>query len=123
MNKIKIAIADDYKVFREGLSITVEIDEQMEVIMEAGNGEELLAKMKAHLPDVVIMDFKMPVMDGMQATRLIKEQYPSVKVIVISMYEDEKFVTSFNECGADGYLLKNAEPEEIRQMIHDVTGK
>ncbi len=84
MNKIKIAIADDYEVFREGLIITLEMDDTIEVIMEADNGESLLAKMEHALPDIVIMDFKMPVMDGMKATRLIKQQYPHIKVIVIS---------------------------------------
>ncbi len=123
MNKIKVAIADDYQVFREGLAITLCFNDDMEVIMEAENGEELLTKMKTGLPDVVIMDFKMPIMDGMKATRKIKELYPSVKVVIISMYEDEKFVTSFNECGADGYLLKNAEPDEIRQMVYNVINK
>jgi DNA-binding NarL/FixJ family response regulator len=123
MNKIKIAIADDYEVFREGLIITLEMDDTIEVIMEADNGESLLAKMEHALPDIVIMDFKMPVMDGMKATRLIKQQYPHVKVIVISMYEDEKFITSFHECGADGYLLKNAEPDQIRELVHEVLAK
>jgi DNA-binding NarL/FixJ family response regulator len=123
MSKIKIAIADDYEVFREGLIITLEMNDDMEVIMEAENGETLLAKMELALPDVVIMDFKMPIMDGMKATRLIKQRYPAVKVIVISMYEDEKFIASFNECGADGYLLKNAEPDEIRQLVYDIVTK
>jgi DNA-binding NarL/FixJ family response regulator len=123
MKKINIAIADDYQVFREGLIITLSYDDDMEIILEAENGEELLEKMKTILPDVVLMDFKMPVMDGMKATRIIKELYPTVKVVVISMYEDEKFITSFNECGADGYLLKNAEPEQIRQMVYEVMNK
>jgi DNA-binding NarL/FixJ family response regulator len=123
MKKINVAIADDYQVFREGLIITLSYNDDMEVILEAENGEELLEKMKTALPDVAMMDFKMPLMDGMKATRIIKQLYPSVKVIVISMYEDEKFITSFNECGADGYLLKNAEPDQIRQMIYDVVNK
>jgi DNA-binding NarL/FixJ family response regulator len=118
MNKIKIAIADDYEVFREGLIITLEMNDDMEVIIEAENGEALLTQMEQALPEVVIMDFKMPVMDGMKATQLIKQRYPAIKVIVISMYEDEKFISSFNECGADGYLRKNAEPDEIRQLVY-----
>lgn len=117
MKKIKLAIADDYPVFREGLLITLSADEQFDVIIEADNGAELLEAMAKQLPDIVIMDYKMPVMDGTEATRRIKELYPSVKVLVISMYEDPKFVNYLMENGADGYLLKNEEPETIRQAI------
>ena len=117
MKKIKIAIADDYAVFRDGLLITLSADERNEVIIEANNGEELLAAMQHRLPDLVLMDYKMPVMDGSAATRRIKELYPSVKVLVISMYEDPRFKEHLAASGADGYLLKNAEPEEIREAI------
>lgn len=120
MKKIRLAIADDYPVFREGLLITLSADEIFEVIIEADNGAELLQAMEKQLPDIVIMDYKMPVMDGTEATRRIKELYPSVKVLVISMYDDPKFVTRLTESGADGYLLKNEEPEEIRKAIYDL---
>lgn len=120
MKKIKLAIADDYPVFREGLLITLSADERFDVIIEADNGAELLRAMAKQLPDIVIMDYKMPVMDGTEATRRIKELYPEVKVLVISMYEDPKFVTHLLESGANGYLLKNEEPEIIRQAIIDL---
>jgi DNA-binding NarL/FixJ family response regulator len=117
MQKIKIAIADDFAVFREGVKIMLELEDDMEVIAEADNGKELIAQLKIHLPDVIIMDYKMPEMDGIQATSILKSTHPSIKIIFMSMYEDEKFIQSFNDCGADGYLLKNAEPEEIRNKI------
>lgn len=120
MKKIKLAIADDYPVFRDGLLITLSKDEDLEVIIEANDGNELIEAMKQELPDIVIMDYKMPVMDGAEATRKIKEQFPSVKVLVISMYEDPKFRSHLAESGADGYLLKNAEPEEIRKAVRDL---
>lgn len=123
MKKIKLALADDYPVFRDGLLITLSADDDIEVIIEANNGEELLSAMKSSLPDIVLMDYKMPVMDGSEATRKIKELYPSVKVLVISMYEDPKFKTHLEESGADGYLLKNAEPEEIRKAVRDLAGQ
>jgi DNA-binding NarL/FixJ family response regulator len=120
MPKFKIAIADDYPVYRDGLQVTLSSDENMEVIIEADNGQELLEKMNTGLPDLVIMDYKMPVMDGMLATRLIKEKYPSVKVLVISMFHDEKFISHLMDNGADGYLLKDAEPEQIMSTIHQL---
>lgn len=120
MPKFKIAIADDYPVYRDGLQVTLSADENLEIIFEADNGQELLEKMNAELPNLVIMDYKMPVMDGMSATRLIKEKYPSVKVLVISMFHDEKFINHLMDNGADGYLLKDAEPEQIMSTIHQL---
>jgi DNA-binding NarL/FixJ family response regulator len=117
MHKIKIAIADDYPVYREGLQVTLSANENLEVIFEADNGRELLEKMAIQLPDLVIMDYKMPEMDGMAATRIIKDKYPAVKVLVISMYQDEKFIRHLMDNGADGYLLKDAEPEQILSSI------
>ncbi len=120
MPKFKIAIADDYPVYRDGLQVTLSADENLEIIFEADNGQELLKKMNAELPDLVIMDYKMPVMDGMAATRMIKEKHPSVKVLVISMFHDEKFINHLMDNGADGYLLKDAEPEQIMSTIHQL---
>jgi DNA-binding NarL/FixJ family response regulator len=118
MPTFKIAIADDYPVYRDGLQVTLSADENLELIYEADNGKELLDKMEGSLPDLVIMDYKMPVMDGMTATRQIKEKYPSVKVLVISMFHDEQFIRHLMDNGADGYLLKDAEPDEILSAIH-----
>lgn len=123
MNKIKIAVADDYKVFRDGLAITLTHDDDMEVIIEAANGQELLDAVKEKLPDLIIMDYKMPVMDGIEATKTIKTLFPSVKILVISMYEDEEFVSRLMQGGADAYLLKNAEPEVIRRSVRELCSK
>ena len=89
MKKTTIALADDYSVYREGLQVTLSGDESLEVIIEADNGKILLEKMETAVPDIVIIDYKMPEMDGMEATRLIKQRYPAVKVLVISMYHDQ----------------------------------
>jgi DNA-binding NarL/FixJ family response regulator len=120
MSKIKIAIADDYKIFRDGLKVGLSGDENMEVIMEADNGEELLKALETQTPDVIIMDLKMPVMGGIEATQLVKEKYPAIKILIISMYEDEKFISHLMKIGADAYLLKNAEPEQIRYTIYNL---
>lgn len=120
MKKIKIAIADDYKIFREGLKVSLGQDDNLQVLTEADNGEDLLKAIESKQPDVIIMDLKMPIMDGMEATQVVRKKYPAVKVLVVSMYEDDKFIIHLMEIGANGYLLKNAEPDEIRKAIYAV---
>jgi DNA-binding NarL/FixJ family response regulator len=120
MGKIKIAIADDYKIYRDGLKVGLSADENLDVIMEADNGEDLMKELEKQSPDVIIMDLKMPIMDGMEATKAVRKKYPSIKVLVVTMYEDDKFIIHLMENGANGYLLKNAEPEDIRKSIYAV---
>lgn len=120
MSKIKIAIADDYKIFREGLKVGLSADEALEVVLEADNGEDLLKGLETITPDIILMDLKMPLMDGMEATREVRKKYPTIKVLVVSMYEDDKFIIHLMENGANGYLLKNTEPDEIRRSIYAV---
>jgi len=120
MSKIKIAIADDYKIFREGLKVGLSADDSLEIIAEADNGEDLIKALETSSPDVIIMDLKMPIMDGMEATKIVRKKYPAMKVLVVSMYEDDKFIIHLMENGANGYLLKNAEPDEIRRSIYAV---
>ena len=120
MSKIKIAIADDYKIFREGLKVGLSGDENFEVIFEADNGEDLLKALETATPDVIIMDLKMPIMDGMEATIAVRKKYPAIKVLVVTMYDDDKFIIHLMENGANGYLLKNTEPDEIRKSIYSV---
>ena len=120
MSKIKIAIADDYKIYRDGLKVGLSADENLEVVAEADNGEDLLKLLEQYTPDVILMDLKMPIMDGMEATKVVRKKYPAIKVLVITMYEDDKFIIHLMENGANGYLLKNTEPEEIRKSIYSV---
>ncbi len=120
MNKIKVAIADDYKIFRDGLKVGMSSDENLEVVLEADNGEDLLKGMKDTEVDVILMDLKMPIMDGIQATKEVKKTYPATKVLAVTMYDDDKFIIHLMENGANGYLLKNAESEEIRKAIYAI---
>src|SRR5438128_144458 len=120
MSKIKIAIADDYKIFRDGLKVGMSEDDNLEVVLEADNGEELLQGMKSQKVDVVIMDLKMPIMDGMQATKELRKHFASTKVLAVTMYDDDKFIIHLMENGANGYLLKNADSAEIKKAIYAV---
>ena len=120
MSKIKIAIADDYKIFRDGLKVGLSMDDNLDVIAEADNGEDLLKLLETIHPDIILMDLNMPILDGMEATKRVKKQYPTIKVLVVTMYDDDKFIIHLMEIGANGYLLKNAEPEEIRKSIYAV---
>ena len=118
--KIQIAIADDYKAFRDGLKKCIAADASLEIILEAENGQELISGLEKKLPDVILMDLKMPVMDGMEATQIIKKRFPAIKILVVTMYGEDEFILRLKNIGADGYLLKNAEPGEIRRSIHAI---
>ncbi len=120
MKKIKIAIADDYKIYRDGLKVGLAQDDSLEVVLEADNGEDLLNGLEESTPDVIIMDLKMPIMDGMEATKEVRKKFNAIKVLVVTMYEDDKFIIHLMEIGANGYLLKNADSDEIRKAIYSV---
>ncbi|HEV7333664.1 MAG TPA: response regulator transcription factor [Flavisolibacter sp.] len=123
MNVIKVAIADDHKIFRKGVILSLRPYTNIKFVLEAENGDELLAGLAEASPDVVLMDLRMPQKDGIETTKIISKQYPNMFVLVLSMYEDERFVSHLMENGANGYLLKNAEPQEIRKAIMDVFEK
>lgn len=123
MEVIKVAIADDHKIFRKGVILSLRPFTNIKFVMEAENGEELLNGIAEAEPDVVLMDLRMPLKDGIETTKVLSKQYPNIHVIVLSMYEDDRFVSHMMENGANGYLLKNAEPQEIRRAIMDVFEK
>ncbi len=120
MNEIKVAIADDHKIFRKGVILSMRSYTNIKFVMEAENGEELLEKIPEAEPDVVLCDLKMPIKDGIDTTKLITKNFPNIRVIILTMYEDERFVGHLMDCGAAGYLLKSTEPAEIKRAIMDV---
>ena len=120
MKKIKLMIADDHCLFRQGLISLIEDFKDMEVIGDAENGKILIEKIKKQKPDIVLMDLNMPIIDGMEATRYIKEKYPDIKIIILTMHDDEKFILHLIETGVNAYLLKNAEFAEVETTIKKV---
>jgi len=123
MKPIKLAIADDHKIFRNGLKATLEDCADFSLIIEASNGKELIGQLANQIPDVILMDIKMPEMDGMQTTAHIRQHYKDIKVLALSMHNEDKYIVDMMKAGASGYLLKNAEPEEIIEAIKTVNQK
>jgi DNA-binding NarL/FixJ family response regulator len=120
LEEIKVGIADDHKIFRKGVILSMRQYTNIRFVFEAENGEELMAQIPEHKPDIILCDLKMPVKDGIDATKAITKDYPGIRVIVLTMYEDDRFVGHLMDCGAAGYLLKNTEPAEIYKAISDV---
>lgn len=120
MSLIKVAIADDHKIFRKGVILSMRPYTNIKFVMEAENGEDLLARIPESDPDVVLCDLRMPIKDGIDTTKQITKDFPNIRVIILTMYEDERFVGHLMDCGAAGYLLKSTEPSEIKSAVMDV---
>jgi NarL family two-component system response regulator LiaR len=120
VSRIRILIADDHAVVREGTRRFLEQEEDLEVVAEAADGEEAIRLAGSLKPDVAIMDIAMPKVDGIEATRQIKQKYPSVAVLVLSAYDDDQFIFSLLEAGAAGYLLKSVRGNELIDAIRSV---
>lgn len=121
--EIKVAIADDHKIFRKGVILSLRHYTNIKFVLEADNGEDLLNQLDEAKPDVILMDLRMPIKDGIEATKFISKHYPNIAVIVLTMHEDDRFVTHLMENGANGYLLKSTDPAEIKKAITDVVSK
>ena len=122
--KIKIAIIDDHTLFRNGVAALMGEFHELKIIFEAGNGEQMQEMIKKHpLPDVILMDINMPVMDGYAATAWIKGAFPAVKVLALSMFEDDKAVIRMIRSGASGYVLKESKPRELLEAIKAIYTK
>lgn len=116
---IKVLIVDDHYVVREGLRRILDKDEEIEVIGEARSGEEAVVKAFSLAPDVIIMDLKMPGMDGIMATYEIKQKMPDINILVLTLYAED-FINQAVEAGVSGYLLKDSDSEQITKAVHQV---
>jgi DNA-binding NarL/FixJ family response regulator len=120
MDIIKVAIADDHKIFRKGVILSLKPYHNIQFVLEAENGEELIQGVEDAKPDIILMDLKMPVKDGIETTKYLNKHFPAIRILILTMYEDERFVGHLMDSGANGYLLKSTDPEEIKQGIMDV---
>jgi len=113
----RILIVDDHPTLREGLRAILDTQDDFEVVGEAANGEEAAVKVESLLPDVVLMDLEMPVLDGVEATRRIHDRLPAIPVIVLTAFDTDDRIIGAVEAGAQGYLLKGATRDEIFRAI------
>ena len=120
MSTIRIAVVDDHSLFRKGMISILQQVSDFEVVMEATNGLEFLHKLPQTPVDVVLMDLQMPQLDGTKTTEIIRERFPNTKVIILSMHDEDKYILHLMEIGANGYLLKDNDPEEVEKAIRKV---
>ena len=121
MKKIKVLLVDDQTLFRESLRSVLETRaEDIEVVGVAANGNEALELLLPDLPDVVLMDIRMPEMNGVECTRIIKERYPEIRVLMLTTFDDDEYVVEALHIGAAGYLLKDVPPAELISAIRAV---
>ena len=122
-DRIRVMVVDDHTIVREGIKALLELQEDIEVVGEATSSSEFLEKLESVLPDVSLIDLKMPGIDGIEAARLAKAKYPSIKIILLTNYDDEEYVMEAIKAGADGYVLKDIKKGDlitiIRGVLHD----
>ena len=114
---IKIAIADDHKIFRDGIKMALSPKQNLKMIWEAEDGKDLLHKITIKKPDVLLMDIRMPEIDGINAIELLRKEYDDLKIIVLTMYDDQQMISKMMEMGANAYLTKTTDPDEIYEAI------
>lgn len=114
---IQLAIADDHKIYRDGIRMALKTKDFIRIIWESDDGKDMMHKLKVKRPDILIMDICMPEMDGVKAMQLIRKEYDDLKIIILSMYDDKETITKMMEYGANAYLSKTSDAEEISTAI------
>ncbi len=117
---IKVLIADDQELIRESLKIILDVNADIKVVGVAENGRKVLDLLKKTSPDIILMDIRMPELDGVQCTKAVKEKFPDVKIIILTTFDDDEYVFYALKYGASGYLLKGCSVQELTSAIHTV---
>ncbi len=120
MEKIRILVVDDHTLVREGFARMLELSPELQVLGQAASAKDALEMVKTLQPDIVLMDINMPGMNGIEATRILKNEYPDVEVIILSMYDEEQYVLESVKAGATGYVLKEISPEDLLRAVKTV---
>lgn len=119
MDKMKILIADDQTLMRDGLKTIIDLEDNMEVAGTAKNGQEAVEFCKQSPPDLILMDIRMPVMDGVDSTKIIKSLYPEVIILILTTFNDDDYIIDALAYGASGYILKDIEGDDLIKAIND----
>ncbi len=118
--KIRVLLADDHPMMLMGIKAFLSTQEHIEVAGEATDGEETLQKARELRPDIVVMDVSMPGADGFEVAAQLREEFPEIKVVILSMHDEREYISQFVSCGAAGYVIKKGSPEELLQAIESV---
>jgi len=121
MKVIKVLIADDQELIRQSLKIVLSANKDIEIVGTVCNGNEVIESVRKYKTDVILMDVRMPEMDGVQCTKIIKESYPNIKIIVLTTFDDDEYIFNALKYGASGYLLKGVSMDELVKAIHTVS--
>ncbi|PRX29357.1 LuxR family two component transcriptional regulator [Orenia metallireducens] len=114
---INTIVVDDQKIVRDGLKMILSLDDQINILGEAGNGKELMEIVPEMMPDVILMDIRMPIMDGVETTKAIKEKYPDIKIIILTTFNEDEFIFKGLKNGANGYILKDSDSDILINAI------
>lgn len=125
MENIRIALADDEVLFRKGIAFLLQRKKNIDIVFEASNGEELVSFLRENAkngtnPDIIIIDLKMPILNGVEATKIIHEEFPEIKIIALTSYNTRSFIANMIDVGAASYLVKNTTPQELMTSINEV---
>jgi len=119
-NKIRVLLADDHRIVRQGIRQLLESSKDIEVVAEAGDGEEAQSLINQWIPDVAVLDIQMPKASGIEVTRWLRAHLPQVGVLILTAYDDDPYVMAVLQAGANGYVLKTANTDDLIQAVHDV---